>query len=141
MKEDRMSTRATATVEHTGWEEISIEGSGSGEAADAPKLSRAIVTNVFKGDFEATSRSELLMCGRTDGTGGYTAQERIEGSIGGRSGSFTLHHGATRVGTGETRFGYIVPGSGTGDLRGITGQATYHQDGQSATLTLDYDLG
>jgi hypothetical protein len=135
-----MSTRATATVEHTSWQETAIDGSGSGEAAAGPKLSRAVVTKVFKGDFEGTSRSELVMCGRSDGTGGYAAQERIEGSIAGRTGSFVLHHGATRSGGSETRFGYIVPGSGTGGLSGLTGQATYHQDEHGATLTLDYDL-
>jgi len=135
-----MTTRATATVEHTRFEETPIDGSGSGEPADAPKISRAVVTKVFRGDFEGTSRSELLMCGRTDGTGGYAAQERVEGIIGGRNGSFVLHHGATRSGGAETRFGYIVPGSGTAELRGITGQATYYQDQHGATLTLDYDL-
>jgi len=135
-----MSTRATASVEHTSWQETPIEGSGSGEASDSPKLSRAVVTKVFKGDFEGTSRSELFMCGRSDGTGGYAAQERIEGVVEGRSGSFVLHHGATRSGGGETRFGYIVPGSGTGGLRGLIGQATYHQDEHGASLTLEFDL-
>jgi hypothetical protein len=135
-----MNTRATATVEHTSWEETGLEGSGSGDVADGPRLSRAIVTKVFKGDFDAISRSELLMCGGKDGTGGYIAQELIEGTVGGRKGSFTLHHGGTRSGGSETRFGYIVPGSGTGELRGITGQVTYHQDAQGATLTLDYEL-
>jgi hypothetical protein len=135
-----MSTRATATVEHTSWQETAIDGSGSGEAAGSPKLSHAVVAKVFKGDIEGTSRSELLMCGRSDGTGGYTAQERIECTIEGRTGSFVLHHGGTRSGGSETRFGYIVPGSGTGDLTGLTGQATYHQDEHGATLTIDYDL-
>ena len=135
-----MSTRATVEVEHINWQETALEGSASGEAAQGPKLSHAIVTKRFKGDFEATSRSELLMCGRTDGAGGYIAQERIEGSIRGRSGGFVLHHGGTRSGGAETRFGYIVPGSGTGELRGISGKIEYHQHAQGATLTIDYDL-
>ena len=81
------------------------------------------------------------MCGRADGVGGYIAQERIDGTIGGRAGSFVLHHGGTRSGGAETRFGYIVPGSGTGELSGISGKIEYHQDAHGATLTVDYDLG
>lgn len=41
----------------------------------------------------------------------------LEGSLAGRSGSFVVHHGGTRSGGAETRFGYVVPGSGSDGLR------------------------
>jgi Protein of unknown function (DUF3224) len=33
-----------------------------------------------------------------------------------------------------------VPGSGTGELRGITGTGGFHSSGETTTYTLDYTL-
>ncbi len=40
----------------------------------------------------------------------------------------------------EKAFGYVVPGSGTGELQGLRGHCTFHHDENGATFTLDYDV-
>jgi hypothetical protein len=130
-----MNNRATATFEITGWEETAYD-----EPVGGPKLSRVTVTKTFQGGVAATSKAELLMCGAADGSAGYIAQERIEGRLGDRSGSFVIHHGGIRGGGAPKVFGHVVPGSGTGELRGLRGEVEYRHDEQGATFTLDYDF-
>jgi hypothetical protein len=62
------------------------------------------------------------------------AFELFSGAVGGREGTFVLHHRASSG--GPTRL-LVVPGSGTGDLGRITGSARIEGD----RPTLDYDLG
>src|SRR5688500_13708003 len=130
-----MTTRATATFEITGWDETAYD-----EPADGPKLSRATVTKRFRGGVEGESVAELLLCQAADGSAGYLGSERVTGRVGDRAGSFVLQHGGTVAGDEQRPFGHVVPGSGTGELRGLRGEARFHHDEHGATLTLDYDL-
>ena len=55
---------------------------------------------------------------------GYLAAERVTGTLDdGRSGSFTVHHGALQHPDDDSAFGYIVPGTGTGDFAPFAGIA------------------
>jgi hypothetical protein len=131
-----MGHRAVATFEVTSWEQSTYD-----EPADAPPLARATVTKRFKGDVEATSAAELLMCRPDDTSGGYIASERVVGSVDGRAGSFVVQHGATQEGpTAFDVYGRVLPGSGTGELSGIRGTATFRHDANGAIFTLDYEL-
>ena len=60
----------------------------------------------------------------TKGSAGYVAIERVTGTLAGRTGSFTLQHSATMDANGPRMTVLIVPGSGTGDLKGIAGTFT-----------------
>jgi hypothetical protein len=102
----------------------------------------------FTGGIEATSTVEMLFTRtpREDGSfggAGYVALERITGTVDGRSGSFALLHIST-VDDGQSQWSRwpISPGSGTGELAGITGTGRIDiaEDG-SHTLLLDYELG
>jgi len=78
------------------------------------------------------------------GLGTYVAMEAYEGSLDGRTGTLAFAHSATTDGRSQARlaeFVVIVPGSGTGDLTGITGQGhiVVHDDG-THVLELDYEL-
>ena len=56
------------------------------------------------------------------GIGTYVAMESFEGSLDGRSGTFNFVHVASTSGTDRSgEFFAIVPGSGTAELAGITG--------------------
>jgi len=56
------------------------------------------------------------------GIGTYLAMESFDGTIGGKRGTFNFFHSATTGGTDRVNeFFGIVPGSGTGELAGITG--------------------
>jgi hypothetical protein len=130
-----VSTRAIATFEVTAWEETVYA-----EPADGPKLARVTVNKTFQGDIIGESSAELLMSQGQNGYAGYVALERVTGSVAGRSGSFDVQHCATQGGPSAKAFWLVVPGSGTGELRGLIGDVTYRHDESGAIFTLDYDF-
>jgi hypothetical protein len=111
------------------------------ESADGNTLLRATVEKTFAtDDLTGTSTAQLLMVRTADEPQGaaYTAIERVVGVLGGREGGFVLTHGAV---TGEPgASGHVVPGSGTGDLAGLTGAVSYEHDEAGPRLLLDYEL-
>ena len=111
-----MSTHARATFEITAWDEATYA-----EPADGPKLVRATVRKIFRGDIEGQSTAELLMSQAQDGSAGYVAIERVSGTLQGRSGSFVLqHNGLMARGAGQLTI-TVVPDSGTDQLAGLAG--------------------
>lgn len=126
-----MTTHATATFTVDGWDE---------RPGAAAEIASATVRKTFAGDLEATSTAELLVC-RNEGGQAYLVQERVEGRLGGRAGTFVLHHGGSSGEDGATiAFARVVPGSGTGELHGLRGEGAFTHDESGATFTLDYDL-
>jgi hypothetical protein len=76
----------------------------------------------FHGGLDGTSKV-LMLAASTEvkGSGGYVAIERFAGSLAGRAGSFTLLHSGTMA-NGKFHLDIVVvPDSGTGQLKGITG--------------------
>jgi hypothetical protein len=111
------------------------------EGPDLPRLTQASVTKTFTGDIEGQGQVEYLMMYRTDGSATFVGLERIVGRIGGKPGTFVLQ----RVGVfegGQAKESYsVVPGSATGELRGLRGEgnsAVGH--GSEHPFTLSYDL-
>jgi hypothetical protein len=76
-----------------------------------------------------------------NGSAGYVAIERISGSVHGRSGSFAVLHAGTMAGETQWVRWPVVPGSGTGDLARITGEARIEiaPDG-THQIHLDYEI-
>lgn len=131
-----MTTRAIATFTILGWEETVYD-----EPAEGAKLSRATVRKTFEGDLVGESATELLMSQASDMSGrGYVALERITGRLGERSGSFDVQHCASQGGPAPRAIWFVVPGSGTGELRGLYGDALLQHDENGATFILDYDF-
>ena len=129
-----MTETITATFEITGWDETPYD-----EPAEGPKLTRATVHKRFSGPLEATSVAQLLTAHGDDGRG-YLASERVEGSLDGRAGTFVLQHGGLGDAAEQRAFGHVVPGSGTGELRGLRGDAEFAHDDAGARVTLTYTL-
>lgn len=105
------------------------------------------LSKTFTGAIEGSSTVEMLYT-RTPGedgafaAAGYVALERISGSVDGRAGSFVLLHISTVLGNEPPLSRYLIsPGSGTGQLAGISGVGliTIGDDG-SHTLHLDYEV-
>ena len=71
----------------------------------------------------------------------YTGFERFTGALDGRQGTFVLRHVATAVDGDQSLSWTVLPGSGTGELRGIRGEGgiVVGEDGHS--WHLDYELG
>jgi len=129
-----------SAFEVTGWDQTPYDGGTPG-----PRLSRAAVRKAFRGDLSGESTAQLLMC-QADATdlaagAGYVASERVSDELAGRTGTFVLQHWGRSVGTTRETGGFVVPGSGTGDLAGLMGdvEITVGPDG-SHTITLRYDF-
>ena len=98
------------------------------------------MTKTFSGAIEGDSIAQVLTA-VTEAGRGHVANERVQGVLEGRAGTFVIQHGGTEEGGGVTTFGTIVPGSGTGRLTGLRGEARYRPEGDVARLTLSYSFG
>lgn len=127
--------KLTATFEITGWDQATYD-----EHPQGPPLGRAAITKTYTGNLEATSTAQMLACQFEEDPArgaGYMAQERVVGSLDGHAGTFVLQHGACGGPDGMEQYGFIVPGSGTGELAALTGTCLI----QHGELTLHYELG
>ena len=79
---------------------------------------------------------------RSDGSATFVGLERIVGQVAGKTGSFVLQRtGVFENGMAKESY-FVVPGSGTGDLRGLRGEGTSAVGhGIEHPLTLNYELG
>ena len=108
--------------------------------AEGTELSRVHISRSFSGDLEGASIAELLIA-KSEGGGGYVGHDRITGTLQGKSGDFVFQHSGLMGPEGVTNTGTIVPGSGSGELAGITGEGRMLADEEgNHTLTLEYEL-
>jgi hypothetical protein len=108
--------------------------------AEGAELSRVHISRTFTGELEGESTAELMIA-KSEGGGGYVGHDRISGTLQGQSGSFVFQHTGLMGPGGVTNSGTIVPGTGTGDLEGITGEGTMLADDEgNHILTLLYEL-
>jgi hypothetical protein len=132
-----MNTHAKATFALNGWDENPYN-----EMDGLPKLTRASVTKSYQGDITGEGKLEYLMMYRDDGSASIIGLERVVGSVGDRSGSFVLQHSGTFKGGVATVTLLVVPGSGTGDLRGLRGNGGFavgHQQPYPMTLDCEFE--
>ena len=131
-----MSTSVTGTFEIDGWNEKPYD------EREGTKLTRTRVTKTFHGDVEGESTAELLMAyGAREGSAAYVGLERIVGRVNGRKGSFVLHHNASGSRGERSATWSVVPDSGTGELRGLKGEARISIEADGGhSFTLDYDF-
>jgi hypothetical protein len=108
--------------------------------ADGAEVSRVHISRTFTGDLDGESTAELLIA-KSEGGGGYVGHDRITGTLQGRTGGFVFQHTGLMGPAGVTNTGVIVPGTGTGELAGISGEGAMlaDEDGKH-TLTLEYEL-
>ncbi len=131
-----MSKRATATFRVKTWDESPYD-----EIDEGPRLTRVSVSKSFRGDIEGEGTLEYLMLHRDDGSASFVGLERVVGRVGDRSGSFVLQHsGSFEGGTAEATW-FVVPGSGTGELRGLRGEGGFASGhAEHYPITLEYDF-
>src|SRR3982750_4516895 len=131
--------RATGTFEVANFTPAPVP---AGDIKTAVPVGVATMTKTFAG--EISGRSSTLFTAAYDqatGVGTYVAMESFEGSIAGFEGAFSFAHSATTLGDNrEAEFLVIVPGSGTGDLSGLTGTGglAVDEDG-THRIWFDYD--
>lgn len=120
----------TFTVEMTGAE------------SPQPDTVRADLTKTWSGELAGTSTGVMLSAGdATTGSAGYVAIEVFTGSVNGAEGGFAFLQLAT-MHAGDPRMTYVIsPGSGTGDLAGITGTLDLDIVDGEHRVGLEYTLG
>lgn len=131
-----MTTRASGTYVNSESEETPLGAQGM-EAS----ISRGSVRREFTGDIVGTSAANVMIARGAADRLGYVATDRFTGRVGGRVGTFVFQHGGT-IDRGQlTPFGYIVPGSGTGELKGLTGEVRIQFIPPAThSITLVYEL-
>ena len=132
-----MTAHAEGTFHVTSWDEKTWE-----ELGGASKLTRARIVQDYRGDLEGESVWECLMHYREDGTATFTGFARLTGRLDGRAGGFVVRSDGTYDG-GEARTSWeVVPGSGSGELRGIRGSGlAVAPHGPDGSWTFDYEVG
>lgn len=76
----------------------------------------------FEGELDATSVVHMMAVGTAvDGSAAYVAVERVEGRVGGRSGSFVMRHCGTMDRGAQSLDLQVVPDSADGELEGLRG--------------------
>lgn len=109
-------------------------GGPTGDQADGP---------ADQSGARASATYDALLAYAADGTSTYVTMMEVTAVLDGRAGSFVLTGSGTFDGTtADGRF-TVVPGSGTGELAGISGSATSrstHDDYPAMPLRLEYDL-
>jgi len=105
-------------------------------------LGRRSIAKEFRGELAGTSRGEMLSHWSDEtGSGAYVAIERFTGTVGGRTGSFLLaHKGIMERGGGPPLDISVVPDSGDGELKGITGSMDIIMEGGRHDYVLEYML-
>ena len=110
------------TLKASGNFDVNVIPQTPQDPADGASLGRMLLDKQFHGDLEATSKGQMLTgMSELKGSGAYVAIERVTGTLHGRSGSFILHHlGLMTRGAPQLEI-KVVPDSGTGELKGISG--------------------
>jgi hypothetical protein len=108
---------------------------------DIPGVARFSIDKTIHGDLEATTKGEMYTAGDPKaGAAGYVAIETVTGKLDNKAGTFVLQHFATMDASGPNMIVKVVPGSGTGELKGISGTFTIIIADGKHSYDLEYQL-
>ena len=125
-----------ATFKIVSWDEEPFD-----EAEGGPKLTRAHVKKSFHGDLCGTGNLMYVMTHLDNGAAAFLGFEKVVGSLGGREGSFVLRHTGCYDGEKATAEYEVVPGSGTGELEGLSGTGGFSAGhAEEHEMTLEYEV-
>jgi Protein of unknown function (DUF3224) len=126
---------AIGTIESKSWEQTPYAA-----REQAPELAAANGVDVYHGDIEGEGHWRGLTLAGPDGAGDLLSMQRMICVLGGQSGTFVLGIIGTFDRTGSRATWEVVPGSGTGELRGISGNGGFESSGETTSYTLDYTI-
>jgi len=101
---------------------------------------RMALDKKYHGELEAAAVGQMLSS-RSETGGAYVALERVTGTLQGRSGTFELVHRGEMTSSSQTIEIWVVTGSGTGQLAGISGRMGIRiEAGGKHFYDFDYEL-
>lgn len=133
---------ATKTTEQ---EEI-MSAKGKFEVSLLPKkddkapAGRMTINKSYQGDVEGTGVGQMISKRTENGTAIYYAIEEFSGAVHGKSGAFTLIHNGYMNKESQSLEVVILDGSGSGELKNISGSMSIDQDGDTHTYELSYKI-
>jgi hypothetical protein len=126
-------THATGNINVKTYEPTTYDQPSAG-----PALVRIHVVEDFSGDIEGEGVAEFLQTTRGEDEASFVRVERVSGSIGGKAGTFVLQDEGTLKGTRVSGTWFVVPGSGTDELRSLRGEGGFEAKlGEAVALRLE----
>ncbi|HEY6953487.1 MAG TPA: DUF3224 domain-containing protein [Bacteroidota bacterium] len=133
---------ATATFTPAKWDEKPYE-----QVSPTMKMTKASVEFGFKGQMEGSAATEYVMFYKDyddrdmhKSTAVYVGLTRFKGTLNGKKGSFaTEDRGTFECGLAVT-ISTVIPGSGTEELKGISGKAKSESTHTGSKFQLEYSL-
>lgn len=123
----------------TGTFTVKLAPQEAADVGDGMNIGRFSNEKVFSGNLIATSKGTMLTATTaTEGSAGYVLIERIEGTLGGKKGSFVVQHSSTLDRNTPTQSIVVVPDSGTGELKGLRGSIVIEIAGGEHRYKFDY---
>ena len=106
-----------------------------------PSMGQMTFDKQWSGDVSGASKGQMLTGGDLKtGSAGYVAMEKFSGLVKGRKGTLIFQHSATmNAGQGDLNV-TVVPGSGTEELKGITGKLTIKIEGGKHFYDFEYTI-
>src|SRR5215204_3895197 len=109
-----MKTKGHAAFAPKVWEEATYL-----EMENGAKLTKPHIVQTYTGDIEGEGTSEALMVYNEDRTASGVGLERVVGRVAGKTGAFVIQHTSTFAYPVAKDTWFVVPGSATGELRGL----------------------
>jgi hypothetical protein len=138
----RLSKKEPVMTRHTeGTFDVKTTPLPGDDTTAGTMIGRYSLIKQFHGDLEGTSKGLMLAAGEpAKGNAGYVAIEQVTGTLAGHTGSFALQHLGIMEDGGYKLTVTVVPGSGTGELTGITGAMTIVIANGKHSYTFEYTL-
>ena len=137
-----MSEQAIGAYTVKSWDEKTWDGKPWNEVPGS-KVTHSIVTQTFTGGIAGEAICQQLVAYSGDSYASFVGLHHVTGSVDGRSGSFVLQSSGIYTDNTARVTWFVVPGSGTGELAGLSGQGGYtagHADYPNVPYTLDYEF-
>lgn len=109
------------------------------EQSCSPILVEITLRETFTGDIDGESTIRALQVRHDDGSASMVSVQRFDGRLGTRRGTFVLQGTEVIEGGKIKATWFVVPRSGTGDLKGLRGEGGFEGEfGKGSDATLDY---
>ncbi|WP_223144949.1 DUF3224 domain-containing protein [Teredinibacter waterburyi] len=99
---------------------------------------RMVIHKEYTGGLVGKGVGQMISKRTEGGAAVYSAIEEFEGSVNGKTGSFTLFHNGFMSASKQSLEVIIVEGSGAGELKGITGSLDIIQENGKHSYVLEY---
>lgn len=111
------------------------------EGNNIVKLNRMSLDKIYIGQLSAVSKGEMISSSTSvKSSAGYVATEQVDGTLSGKKGSFVLQHFGI-MNKGKTYLKIeVVPDSGTGELKGISGEMSIRIEDGDHFYDFEYQL-